>query len=215
MRGNKRGALFFEVLYADPIRLREFLDGMAGAQMANFMAFARGFDFSAYTSLADMGGGGGYLAAQVTRDNPHMHAITFDLPAVAPIAKENIARMEVSDQVSIREGDFFTDDFPRADVITMGNILHDWGLEDKKTLMRKAFQALPKGGALVAIENIIDEDRSRNVFGLLMSLNMLIETEAGFDYSAGDFAAWAEEVGFSRTEVMPLAGPSSAAIAYK
>jgi 16S rRNA G1207 methylase RsmC len=172
-------------------------------------------DFSSYTTLCDMGGAGGYLAAQVALHNPHMHTITFDLPAVEPIAKENVSRMNLSDRVSILVGDFFADDFPKADMITMGNILHDWGLEDKKALIRKAYKALPEGGAFVAIENLIDEHRSQNAFGLMMSLNMLIETEAGFDYTAAEFEEWAREAGFRRMEVMPLTGPTSAVIAYK
>jgi precorrin-6B methylase 2 len=212
---KQMGKPFFEAIYADQGRLKEFLNGMAGAQMGNFIAFAQRFDFSSYATLCDMGGAGGYLAAQVARYNPHMHTISVDLPAVEPIAKENIARMNLSDKVSILAGDFFADDFPKADIITMGNILHDWSLEDKKTLIRKAYQALPEGGAFVAIENVIDENRRQNAFGLMMSLNMLIETEAGFDYTTADFEAWALAAGFHRIEVMPLTGPTSAVIAYK
>jgi precorrin-6B methylase 2 len=212
---KQSGRPFFEAIYADQDRLKGFLNGMAGAQMASFIAFAQGFDFSPYATLCDMGGAGGYLAAQVARFNPHMHTISVDLPAVEPIAKENVTRMQLSDRVSILAGDFFADDFPEADIITMGNILHDWSLEDKKALIRKAYQALPEGGAFVVIENVIDEHRSQNAFGLMMSLNMLIETEAGFDYTTADFEAWAREAGFHRIEVMPLTGPASAVIAYK
>ena len=105
--------------------------------------------------------------------------------------------------------------FPKADVITMGNILHDWGVHDKKMLIKKAYNALPAGGALIIIENIIDNDRSKNAFGLMVSLNMMIETLEGFDFTANDFEGWAKSVGFSRIEAMPLAGPTSAVIAIK
>jgi precorrin-6B methylase 2 len=213
--GKNSGKSLFEEVYADPNRLQEFLNGMAGAQLANFMAFAQGFDFSPYATLCDIGGGGGYLAAQVVRYNPHMHAISFDLPVVAPVARENIARMDLTDSVTLLSGNFFEDDFPRADIITMGNILHDWGLEDKQKLIQKAFQALPEGGVFAVIENIIDADRRHNTFGLLMSLNMLIETDAGFDYSPGEFEAWVKAAGFKRTAVMHLTGPTSALLAYK
>ena len=109
----------------------------------------------------------------------------------------------------------FKDDFPKADIITMGNILHDWGIEEKRVLAKKAYDALPSGGAFVVIENIIDDDRRVNAFGLMMSLNMLIETPNGYDFSKADFDALAKEVGFKSTSLMPLAGPSSAAIAIK
>jgi hypothetical protein len=97
----------------------------------------------------------------------------------------------------------------------MGNILHDWGIKEKKMLIGKAYEALPEGGSLVAIENIIDDERRENAFGLMMSLNMLIETPAGFDFTASDFNSWAVEAGFSRTYLMPLTGPSSAVVAVK
>jgi hypothetical protein len=126
-----------------------------------------------------------------------------------------MSKLGIVDKVEIRTGDFFTDNFPAADVITMGNILHDWNVNEKKQLISKAYDALPKGGALVAIENIIDDERRQNAFGLLMSLNMLIETPGGFDYTASDFQSWALEAGFKETRIMPLNGPSSAAIAIK
>jgi precorrin-6B methylase 2 len=205
----------FEELYATEDKLREFLKAMGGIQMGNFMAFANKFDFSSYSSLCDIGGAGGYLAAQVAMNNDHMKCISFDLRIVSPIATENMNKMGLSSQVIIQSGDFLKEDFPKADVITMGNILHDWGIQDKKMLIKKAHDALPQGGALVVIENIIDDNRSENVFGLMMSLNMLIETAEGFDFSAADFDGWAKEIGFAQTSVMQLTGPSSAVIAIK
>lgn len=209
------GTALFEELYADEDRLREFLNAMGGVQMGNFMAFAEKFDFSGYQTLCDIGGAGGYLSARVAISNPHMTCTSFDLPPVGPVARENIDHMGLSDRVTIKSGDFFKDEFPAADVITMGNILHDWGTGDKKMLMQKAYDALPSSGSLVVIENIIDDNRSENAFGLMMSLNMLIETPEGYDFSAGEFAGWAKEIGYSEISVLPLTGPSTAVIAIK
>ncbi len=97
----------------------------------------------------------------------------------------------------------------------MGMILHDWNLEKKKHLIRLAYEALPENGAFVAIENLIDDARRKNVFGLLMSLNMLIEFGDAFDFTGVDFWNWCQEAGFRSYEVLHLAGPCSAAIAYK
>ena len=212
-KGGNKG--IFEQLYANPVQLREFTEAMAGIQMGNFMAFSQGFDFSNYTTHCDIGGAGGHFSAQIVRNNPHISSISFDLPPVAPVASENVLHMGLEGKIEIVSGDFFKDELPKADVITMGNVLHDWGIVDKLKLIRKAYDALPEGGALVVIENIIDDERSENVFGLLMSLNMLIETTNGFDFSAADFDEWAKKIGFKRTEKMPLTGPSSAVIAYK
>jgi precorrin-6B methylase 2 len=209
------GKPLFEELYSDEEKLREFLSAMAGIQMGNFMAFANKFDFSNYKTLCDIGGAGGYLSAQVAMNHHHMNCISFDLSAVSPVATENINNMGLADRINIQSGNFFKDELPEADVITMGNILHDWGTSDKKMLIKKAYDALPAGGALVAIENIIDDNRSENAFGLMMSLNMLIETPEGYDFSAVDFDGWAKDTGFSKTAIIPLTGPSSAVIAVK
>ena len=205
----------FEEIYTDVDKTREFINAMSGIQTGNFMAFARKFDFSGYNTLCDIGGAGAILSAQVVTHNPHMKCISFDLPPVCPIALENISKMGLASRIKIKAGDFFTDPFPKADIITMGNILHDWGTKDKKRLISKAYDALPKGGAFVVIENIIDDERRENAFGLMMSLNMLIETAEGYDFTAADFNEWTMEAGFKETSIMPLTGPSSAAIAIK
>ncbi len=205
----------FEVLYSDKEKMKEFLQAMGGVQMGNFMTFSHKFDFSPYHTLSDIGGAGANLSIQVVKNNEHMRCISFDLPPVNSIATENVNKMGLEDRITIQSGDFFKDDFPKADVITMGNILHDWGTDDKLILIQKAYNALPQGGALVIIENIIDDNRSENAFGLLMSLNMLIETDKGFDFSKADFDALTNSIGFKETHLMPLTGPSSAIIAIK
>jgi hypothetical protein len=211
----KSGENLFETLYSDADRLKEFIHAMSGIQMGNFMAFSQGFDFSKYKTLIDVGGSAGLLSLMVAKHQAHMNCITWDLPPVEPIANETIQKFQLSDRVKTANGDFFKDAIPNADVVVMGNILHDWDEETKIMLMQKAFDALPNGGAFVAIEGIIDDERSKNFFGLMMSLNMLIETGKGFDYTFADFNKWANKVGFKSTSLVPLAGPSSAAIAYK
>jgi hypothetical protein len=121
----------------------------------------------------------------------------------------------VANRVSARAIDFFNEPVPPVDVVTMGMILHDWNLEKKKHLVRLAYDALPSGGAFIAVENLIDDARRQNAFGLMMSLNMLVEFGDAFDFSGADFWSWCREAGFKRYEVLHLKGPCSAAIAYK
>ncbi len=209
------GKPVFEELYANEERLNEFVNAMSGVQMGNFIAFSKKFDFSAYNTLCDVGGAGALLSAQVAMNNENMNCVSYDLLPVSVLAAKNIKDMGLESRVAIQSGDFFKEELPKADVITMGNILHDWGMKDKKMLIKKAYKALPQGGAFVVIENIIDDNRSKNAFGLLMSLNMLIETPDGFDYSRTDIEGWVREAGFRETSLLPLAGPSSAFIAIK
>lgn len=205
----------FEELYAELPRLEQFMGAMTGLSRINFEAFAQKFDFSRYRTMCDVGGATGLLSIEVARRHPHLSCTSFDLPEVEPIAKKSIAAAGLEGRIRTAKGDFFKDPLPKADVVTMGMILHDWNLEKKLHLVRAAYDALPEGGAFVAIEALIDDRRRENVFGLLMSLNMLIEFGDAFDYTGADFRSWCTQVGFRRFDVIHLAGPSSAAVAYK
>ena len=209
------GKSMFDALYADPARLEQFMDAMSGVSMANFETFTNKFDFTRYRSLVDIGGATAQLSCFVAGHHPHMRCASYDLPVVQPIAERRIREAGLRGRITVGTLDFFEDEFPRADVITMGMILHDWNLPVKKMLIEKAYRALPEGGALVAIEHIIDDERRSNSFGLLMSLNMLIEFGEAFDFTGADFRQWCLGAGFSRCEILPLGGPASAAIAYK
>jgi hypothetical protein len=209
------GKGIFEALYAEQPKLEQFMGAMTGLSRINFEAFAEKFDFTPFKTLCDVGGATGLLSIEVARRHPHLACTSFDLPPVEPIARKAIEAAGLSARVQTASGDFFQDPLPEADVITMGMILHDWDLEKKMHLIRAAYAALPPGGALVSIEALIDDRRRQNVFGLLMSLNMLIEFGDAFDYTGADFRKWCGEVGFTRFDQVHLAGPSSAAIAYK
>jgi hypothetical protein len=205
----------FRLLYADPERLRNFLKAMTGISRGANIAIAKQFPWAGYKSAVDVGTAQGDLITQVALANPHIAGIGFDLPAVAPTFEEYIAANGLSSRVQFHPGSFFDSPIPFADVVMMGHILHDWNLADKKMLIRKAYEAIPTGGALVVYEAIIDDDRSKNAFGLLMSLNMLIETPGGFDYSAADCIGWMKEAGFHSTRVEHLVGPNSMVVAIK
>lgn len=212
---KQTGAPVFAELYSKPERLELFMDAMSGISAGNFRAFAEKFDFSGYRTLCDVGGASGLLSRLVAQQHPHMRCISADLPQATEIARRKIAAAGLADRVTAQPIDFFADPLPKADVITMGLILHDWDLEKKMFLIRAAYDALPPGGAFVVIEHLIDDARRENAFGLMMSLNMLIEFGDAFDFTGADFAGWCREVGFTKTEVIPLAGPASAGVAYK
>jgi len=209
------GAGVFEELYREPARLEQFMDAMAGISTGNFAALAEKFDFSKYKTLCDVGGAAATLSTIVAARHPHLKFTTADLPQATAIAEKKIAAARLSDRISAVSIDFFADPLPKADIITMGMILHDWNLEKKMLLIRKAYDALPEGGVFIVIEGLIDDARRENAFGLMMSLNMIVEFGEAFDYTGADFDRWCKEVGFKRTEVIHLAGPHSAGVAYK
>jgi cyclopropane fatty-acyl-phospholipid synthase-like methyltransferase len=205
----------FEALYAEPARLKEFLRAMTGISRGGNSVIAKTFPWNQYRTFADVGTAQGDLAVQIAAENTHLEGIGFDLPEIAPIFEEYAEEWGVASRLRFQPGDFFKDALPKVDVITMGHILHDWGLEVKEMLIRKAYEALPEGGALIVYEAIIDDERRKNAFGLLMSLNMLIETPDGFDYTGADCSGWMKKAGFRETRVESLVGPDSMVVGVK
>lgn len=212
---NKKEGDLFAALYADPERLRGFLAAMSGVSAGAARAIADKFPWRDYKSFMDVGAAQGIVPVTLARAHPHLTGGGFDLPQVGPIFEDFVAANGLANRLRFHAGDFFADDLPGADVIVMGHILHDWDLDQKRALLRKAHAALPEGGALIVYEALIDDARRENVFGLLMSLNMLIETAGGFDYTGADCQGWMKEAGFRETRVEHLVGPDSMVVAIK
>ena len=209
------GPGLFEALYNDPERLRLFLAAMTGLSMGASVAIAQKFPWEKYKTVVDVGGAQGGLLVQLCLAHTHLAGINFDLPVVEPIFTDYVATNGLSDRLKFQPGNFFDEALPSADVITMGHILHDWDLQQKQMLLDKSYKALPEGGALIVFEALIDDERRQNPFGLIMSLNMLIETPGGFDYTGKDCSGWMREAGFRETRVEHLAGPDSMVIGIK
>jgi hypothetical protein len=211
----KTGGDLFANLYSTPEKLEGFLTGMTGISFGAAQAIAEKFPWHEHRIFADIGAAQGGVPVQVAQRHPHLQGIGFDLPIVRPVFEKYIREQGVADRVRFEEGDFFRDPLPKADVLIMGHILHDWDMPRKKALLAKAYAALPPGGALIVYESIIDDDRRENAFGLLMSLNMLVETRGGFDYTGGDCQGWMQAAGFRTSWTEHLCGPDSMVVGIK
>lgn len=212
---TRPGSNPFDSLYRDEASLRQFLQGMTGISLGTARVIAQKFPWRDYRTFIDIGGAQGALPVQVALTHRHLTGGNFDLPVVGPIFTDYVASFDLAERLRFHPGDFFKDPLPKADVLVMGHILHDWDLEQKRMLIRKAYDALPRGGAVLIYEALIDDDRRRNAFGLLMSLNMLIETPGGFDYTGVDCSGWLKEAGFRQTRVEHLLGPDSMVVGVK
>jgi SAM-dependent methyltransferase len=211
----KQGGDLFATLYSDPDRLRGFLKAMTGISMGAARVIAERFPWDGHKTFLDLGCAEGAVPVAVASKHAHLTGGGFDLPPVKPHFDAFVAAHKLSDRVRFYPGDFFKDPLPSVDVLVMGHILHDWDLEQKRALIAKAYATLPKGGALVVYDAIIDDERRKNAFGLLMSLNMLIETPGGFDYTGADCMSWMKSAGFGDARVEPLLGPDSMVIGIK
>ena len=213
--GAAEGEDVFNAIYSKQNVRDTFLQSMAGASAGVAMALARGFAWKDYQSFADVGTASGVVPIHIAKAHKHLEAIGFDLPPVREPFEAAVARAGLAERVCFEGGDFFADPMPTADVLIMGHILHDWDLAEKKRLIGAAYEALPAGGTLLIYEALIDDERAANQFSLLMSLNMLVDTPGGFNFSAADCLGWLSEAGFSECRVEPLADPDSLIVAVK
>jgi len=211
----KTGEDFFGTLYADPRRLEGFLKAMTGLSQGTARAIAKQFPWRKYRSFMDIGCAQGGVAVEIALAHRNLSGGGMDLPVVQPIFEAYVQAKGLDKRLAFHAGDFFKGPLPQTDVLIMGHILHDWDLDQKMMLVRKAYEALPPGGALIVHEALIDDARKQNVFGLLMSLNMLIETHGGFDFTGADCRGWMKEAGFKRTKVEKLTGPDSMVVGIK
>jgi hypothetical protein len=199
-----KGVNLFATLYADPHRLKTFLTGMTGNSLPVAKAMAAKFPWHKYRSFVDVGTAQGALPVQIALAHQHLSGSGFDLPAVGPFFERYVASFGLRDRVRFCAGDFMKDSLPSGDVLVMGHILHDWGINEKRMLLKKAHDALPRDGAVIVYEHLIDDERRKNLGGLLMSLNMLIETPEGFDFTGEDCCGWMRGAGFRETSVEHL-----------
>jgi O-methyltransferase/methyltransferase family protein len=212
---SKQGGDLFGKLYADPDGLAIFLKGMTGVSRPIARQLAARIDWKRYGSVIDIGTAEGTVPVTIAQAHPHVSGGGFDLPPVRPVFERNVRAQGLERRLRFHPGDFFKDRLPAADVLVMGHILHDWDLAAKRQLLAKAYAALPQGGVLIVYDMMIDDDRRTNATGLLMSLNMLIETRGGFDYTGADCAGWMQEAGFAQVRVEVLEGPYAMAVATK
>lgn len=209
------GAPFFATLSQDPVAWRNFLNGMNGVSTPLAGALAADFDWTGRRHVVDLGGALGAVPAAVLRSNPDITGAVFELPPVRPVFDEFVAAHGLSDRLTFHGGDFFSDPLPTADVYVMGQILHDWNLEQRQFLLRKAYDALPEGGTLIVYDAMIDDERRHNTYGFMVSLNMLIDTEGGSEYTVADATSWLESAGFAKVSARPLIGGYTAIYATK
>jgi predicted nicotinamide N-methyase len=204
----------YHALYADAATQTLFLHGMSAGSLLAARALAAKFPWTRYRTVIDIGTAEGCVPAEIARAHPHLQGGGFDLPAVEPAFVAYIRTNGLSERLRFYAGDFLADPLPPADVLVMGRILHNWDLATRKLLLRKAYQALSGAGALIVYDPLIDEGRT-TPHGLLSSLNMLLETAGGSEYTAAECRSWMEEAGFTDISIEPLGDMHSAVIGIK
>ena len=205
----------YESFLNEASNFETFLSGMSAGSLLPARVLADSFSWQEYRSIMDIGAAEGCVPVEIAKRHPHLTGGGFDLPAVSASFTSYVARHGLADRLQFHRGDFFTDPLPSADVLIMGRILHNWDLNTRRMLLAKAFAALPRGGSLIVYETIIDDARRERVHSLLASLNMLLQTDGGSEFTGAECAEWMREAGFASTVLLPLGPFYSAVVAKK
>ncbi|MET9079977.1 methyltransferase [Streptomyces sp. NPDC004232] len=204
----------FRAMLSEPRQREQYVKMMDSASGLVVGHLADAFDWGAHRHVADIGGCSGNLVGHLLRRHTSLQATVFDLPELAGSFAEHSAALGVADRVGFRAGDFFTDPLPEADVVILGHVLHNWSADEREFLVAKAYGAVRPGGALLIYDAMLD-DRPTNLARVLVSLNMLLVTEEGSEYTMGEASAWLGAAGCHDVRVQALGIADTLVAGYK
>jgi hypothetical protein len=205
----------FSELFSNEQKAKDFLRTMGLLQKENFEMISKGYDFSSYKKFVDIGGCLGNFSVAMKKNNPHLTCVSFDLPFVESHARKYLTERNMSNEIELVSGDMFKDDFPKCDIIAMGNILHDWNEEKKKLLLKKAYDCVNDKGIMIIVEMFISDNRDADDYALDISCLMILECLDGFNFTRNEMETYAKEAGFSKVEFLKEKIEVDAAILYK
>ena len=205
----------FQKFYVDDVSLSAFLSGMTGGSRLVARSLAERFPWNEYQTFVDIGTAQGCVATEIALKHQHLVGGGFDLPNLRSAFENYVQSYGLKSRLTFHAGDFFKDPLPKADVLIMGRVLHDWDVPARKALLEKAYDALAEGGAFIVHETFIDNARRVRSHSLLASLNMLLQTEGGSEFTEHECETWMQEVGFGPVRILPLVAGHTAIIANK
>jgi 3-hydroxy-5-methyl-1-naphthoate 3-O-methyltransferase len=195
----------------DPVMLRHFWEAMHAISSSTGAALARAVNFKPFRRVLDVGGGSGAIDIELCKRHRHLRSTVYDLPHVAEIAAAKVAAAGLGNRIDTAGGDFFADASypPGHDVIVLSLIMHDWSEADDRRILQRCYEALPSGGAVLICELLVNDEKTGPAASALMSLNMLVETTGGRNYSGAEYKRWLKDIGFRKLRTVRLNGPGA------
>jgi predicted O-methyltransferase YrrM len=152
--------------------------------------------------LVDVGGGTGIYSIALLRKNPDLRAVVLDRPEVLKVAEEMAQAYGVADRLACQAGDMFQGGLPKADVVLLSNVLHDWDVLECRTLIRRCAGALASGGRLLIHDVFLSDALDGPLPIALYSAALFCLTE-GRAYSAAEYRDWLTDAGLTPEAVVP------------
>jgi hypothetical protein len=192
----------FPHLADHPEEARLFNEAMAGKSFSQIDAVTKAYDFSAFETIGDIGGGLGHLLSAVLDTAPRARGVLFDLPEV-------IARARESNRPSVTYvgGSFFKDPIPPCDAYMMMTVLHDWSDAESIAILKRLRADAPRSAKLLLIEGVV-EPTARDNFILDLDIEMLVMT-TGRERTRTEWETVLSQAGFLLTRIIPTTTSSS------
>ena len=196
------GKSFFEWLQNRPTDLKTYHSAMSTYARHDYLGIADSVDLTAHDSILDAGGGTGELAFALLRSYPELEATIMDRAEVVEAAT---VPTDLAGRCRFVAGDLFEEWPVRSDAVILARALHDWPDHDALRILRRAREAMPKGGTLYVTEMVLDDATGR---GGLLDLNLLVMTQ-GAERTEKQFREVLAEAGFSLLDVIETRSVSS------
>ena len=197
LRGSHAAGLFDAVL-DDPTRLRAFAEVMGSTSAPLHEAIVTAVDWSDVTTVSDLGGADGRLAAALAAAHPHLTCRTVDLPPWAALVS--------APGVEVVSADVFADDLPPSDAVVLSHVLVDWDDAHRAALLAKASAMVPPGGLVVIGDRMEEPVRGRSAFDALQALDLLLAHGEAHPYTRADLDVLLAAAGFERSTVVATVG---------
>ena len=203
---NERGD---EWLFAFISAMHDRAKKLAPQQLADI-------DLSGVKSLLDVGGGSGAYSMQFVTRKPEIEATVFDLENVVPITKQFVEKEGFAGKVKTYTGDYTTDELPQGfDLVFLSAIIHSNSLETNRNLIKKCYKSLNRGGRIILLDWIMNNERTEPVTGAVFAINMLVGTESGDCFTEEEVSEMFRVAGFTKITKIELEAGLSQMIAEK
>ena len=194
------GASWFRYMTENPERHGIYDAAMTGVHGGETEPMLDAYDFGAFRTVVDIGGGNGLMLEAILNRHPAIQGVLFDLPAVVDRARSTISRTGVSDRIRIQGGDFFSSVPAGADAYVLRHIIHDWQDPDAVTILRRCREAMAPEGKILIVEMVVPPGNEPG-FGKWLDLMMLLV--AGRERTKEEYSKLLSEAGLTMTRVIP------------
>ncbi|WP_223281358.1 methyltransferase [Streptomyces antnestii] len=174
------GLGFWEDLAGNAGRAASF-DTLMGRELnAEAATVAAAYDWSALGDVVDVGGGNGSLLIALLRAHPTLRGTVLDLAAPSATAAEALTEAGLTDRGTVTTGSFFEPLPAGAGGYVLSRVIHDWGDDDARRILRNCADAAHPDGKVLVVEQTQGGDHVSTEMDVRM-LAYFLGRERGLD----------------------------------